>query len=86
MAWDVSERLLSLEAVLVMAILMFFEYWVKCGNEFVRMFGNCSQVAPDQVYEKTMSEDQFMQVMLDAFANDAGASIFAISSVASMLS
>ena len=48
--------------------------------------GKCSQMAPDQVM-KVMSEDQIMKVKLDAFAtNYAGASMSAISSLASMLS
>ena len=57
MAWDVSERLLSLEAVLVytfglmVILILFCEYWMKCGKGFVGSSGKCSQVAPDQVYE-----------------------------------
>ena len=58
MAWDVSERLLSLEAVLVytfglMVILFFCEYWMKIGKGFVGSSGKCSQVAPDKVYESS---------------------------------
>ena len=57
MAWDVSEKLLSLEAVLVytfglMVFLICFEYWVKCGKGFVGSSGKCSQVARDQAYNK----------------------------------
>ena len=59
---------------------------MKCGKVFVGSSGKCSQMAPDQVM-KAMSEDQIMQVKSDAFAaNYAGASMSAISSLASMLS
>ena len=43
------------------------EYSVKCGKGFVGKSGKCFQVAPDQVCMKAMSEDQIMQVRLDAF-------------------
>ena len=62
-----------------------FEYWMKYGKGFVGSSGKCSEMTPDQVM-KVMSEDQIMQVKSDAFAaNYAGASMSAISSLASML-
>ena len=59
---------------------------MKFGKGFVGSSGKCFQMAPDQVM-KAMSEDQIMQVKSDAFAATfAGASMSAISSLASMLS
>ena len=59
---------------------------MEFGRGVVGSSGKCFQMAPDQVI-KAMSEDQFMQVKSDAFvANYAGASMSAISSLASMLS
>ena len=60
---------------------------MKCGNEFVGSSGNALRWRQTKFINKTMSEDQIMQVMLDAFvANYAGASMSAFSSFASMSS
>ena len=69
MAWDVLKVVFALEALLVYAFgfLISFEYSVKCGKGFVGKSGKCFQVAPDQVCMKAVSEDQIMQVRLDAF-------------------
>ena len=59
MAWDVSEQLFPLEGVLVYTFGLMFRLWygVRCGKECVGSSGKCSEVAPDQVYTKAMSEE-----------------------------
>ena len=57
MAWDVFERLLSLEAVLVytfgLMVIWENEYWMNCGKGFVGQLWQVLSGGPDQVYEST---------------------------------